>query len=86
MITLKSEPLVVEEIKRKTTAKLFKDLKVGDSIALSVQVKHAGSNRGIAYATYIKTTNLSTGETIGNSFNQLPQLLDVFKFKDIEEN
>jgi hypothetical protein len=83
-IILKSDPLSIIKVKRKTTAKLFKDLKVGDSIMLSVPVKHAGSNRGITYSTYIKTINLANNEVTLNSFNQLPQLLDVFEFKNSE--
>lgn len=84
-IILTSGELVVSEIIRKTTAKLFKDLVVGDKIKLSVILKPAGTNRGQTYSTYIKVENLNNGEKVFNSFNQLPKLIDCFKFKKLEE-
>ena len=60
-IVLKSNTLVVNNILKKTRAKLFKDLKIGDKIQLSVEVKYAGINRS-TYATYILVENLKTKE------------------------
>jgi len=76
-ILLKSNILVVAKILRKTKARLFKDLKIGDKITFSVPIKHAGSNRGTTYSTYIETKNVATGEVVLNSFNQLPPLLET---------
>ena len=82
-IILKSNTLIVEEIKRKTSAKMFKDIEVGDMISLSVDVDYAGSNRGMTYATYIKCTNLSKKDAAYKSFNEMPRFLNMFKLKEI---
>ena len=83
-IILKSNTLVVNRILKKTRAKLFRDLKVGDKLELSVEVKkYAGINRN-TYATYIVVENVKTKEVVGKSFNELPRLLD--KFELIESN
>lgn len=79
-IILESRILKVSKINKKTKAKMFENLKVGDQIQFSVPIKEAGRNKG-TYATYIKATNLGTGETAYNSFNQLPTLLDIFEFE-----
>jgi hypothetical protein len=86
MITLKSNVLKVAKINKSTTAEVFKDLKVGDRILLSIPVTYAGTNtnRG-TYASYIKVENLETGQVTYKSFNQLPRFLDYFKFTQGEE-
>jgi hypothetical protein len=81
-IILASETLVVTKINRRTKAKMFEHLKVGDLIEFSVPIKKAGRNRG-TYATYIKATNIKTGETIHSSFNQMPTILNAFEFEPI---
>jgi ribosomal protein L19 len=81
MITLKSEILKVTKINRKTKAQMFENLKVGDTIQLSVSVKYAGRNRG-TYATYIQIKNIKTGEITHSSFNQIDYILDAFEFKE----
>lgn len=78
-IVLKSEELEIIEVVSKTKAKMFKDLGVGDKINLSIIVDYAGSNRGSTYASYI--TCESNGNVVYKSFNELPRLLDCFKFK-----
>ncbi len=83
-IILKSNTLRVVNIIKKTKATMFTNLMVGDEVKFSVQLKIAGSNRGNTYATYIKTKNLRTGEITLNSFNQLPKILNKFKFEEIE--
>ncbi|MCY8549455.1 hypothetical protein MOD25_05995 [Bacillus haynesii] len=79
-IFLKSEVLEVEKIITKTNAKMFKDLKIGDKIMLSIPVKKAGSNRG-TYASYITIENLQNGERAYKSFNQIEDMLNKFEFK-----
>ena len=83
-IILKSNTLIVEEIIRKTSANMFKDIEVGDKLSLSVSVEYAGSNRGSTYATYIKCTNLSKNDVAYKSFNQMPTFLDFFKLKEVK--
>jgi predicted DNA-binding ArsR family transcriptional regulator len=77
-IILSSGRLIVKDILRKSSARMFKNLKVGDIIEISVPVKHAGTRRGKTYSTYIRTVNVTTGENTHNSFNQLPKILDAF--------
>lgn len=79
-IIMKSEKLEIIDIVKKTSAKMFKDLKIGSVIQLSIPVKVAGGNKG-TYASYITVENIDTGEKTGKSFNELPKLLDCFKFK-----
>lgn len=81
-IILKSDVLTVTKINRKTKAKMFENLKVGDKIEFSVPIKQAGRSRG-TYATYIKAINISTNEETFSSFNQLPSVLDAFEFEII---
>jgi len=59
---------------------MFKDLKIGDKIVLSVPVEYAGRNGG-SHATYIKVENLQNGEYTHKSFNQIGMLLNCFEFK-----
>ena len=80
-IVLKSNTLIVEGIKRKTSAKMFKDIEVGDKLSLSVDVDYAGSNRRITYATYIKCTNLSKNDVAYKLFNEMPRFINMFKLK-----
>lgn len=85
-IILKSKELLVKEIIIKTKAKLFKDIEVGHSLLLTVEVKPAGQGANGTYATYIKCTNLTTGKWIYKSFNELPRLLNYFKLEEINKN
>ena len=82
-IILKSNTLIVEEIIRKTSAKMFKDIEVGDKLRLSVDVDYAGSYIGMTYATYIKCTNISKNDAAYKSFNEMPRFLNMFKLKEV---
>lgn len=79
-IVLQSRVLVVTKIVRKTSAKMFKNLDVGDEIQLSTIAKGSGSGRG-CYAQYIQVRNIKTGEYTSKSFNELDRLLDAFEFE-----
>jgi len=78
-IILKSDILTITKINRKTKAKMFENLSIGDKVVFSVPIKQAGSNRG-TYATYIKVENINTGEITHSSFNQIVSILDAFEF------
>lgn len=78
-IILKSEVLVIKEIKKKTKAKNLESLKVGDSIQLSVDASPVGRNKG-TYAAYIKIEDLQTGKCNYKSFNQIGDLYRTFEF------
>lgn len=79
-IILKSDIITVKKINRKTKAKMFENLRVGDKLEFLVPIQYAGHNRG-TYATYIIVKNLGTGETTASSFNQLPTILNAFEFE-----
>lgn len=79
-IMLRSDPITISKILKKTKAKMFENLKMGDSIEFSVPLKPAGRNKG-TYATYITIKNLKTGEETQSSFNQLPIVLKSFEFE-----
>lgn len=80
-IKLSSSVITITNIKRKTNAKMFCNLNVGDRIKFSVPIKYAGHNRS-TYATYITIIKLETGEQTQLSFNQLPIILNAFEFTD----
>jgi len=82
-IILKSTVLEVKKVLNKTKAEMFKDLKVGDRIELSIPVKYAGSNGG-SYASYIKAENITTRDANYSSFNQMPSKLLNFEFINVE--
>lgn len=77
-IVLQSGNLVVEKVLKKTKAKMFKDLKVGDKIQISVPVKVPGVNRR-THATYLTVINTNNGEYACKSFNELTPILDCFE-------
>lgn len=83
-IILHSGILQVTKINRKTKAKMFKNLKVGDTIEFSVPIKQAGKGVSGTYATYIRAVNINTGEETNSSFNQIPIILEAFEFKPIK--
>lgn len=71
---------VVNNVLKKTSAKIFKDLVVGSKLNFTVTLCPAGQNRGQTYATYIKVTNTLTGEHNLFSFNEIARYLDCFEF------
>ncbi|MEX0597811.1 MAG: hypothetical protein WD512_15065, partial [Candidatus Paceibacterota bacterium] len=75
-----SNKLRITKINKKTNAKMFKDLIVGNVILLSIPVKYAGGNKG-TYASYIRVENLDSGESSHKSFNQIESVLDMFEFE-----
>ena len=85
MIVLNSGVLRVKKIIKKTSAKVFKDLAVGDEVEFSVQIQRAGVSRGRTYSTYITCRNIATGESISHSFNQLSSIIDKFEFEEVGE-
>jgi hypothetical protein len=83
-ILMISSIYTITNIKRKTNAKMFKNLKIGDKIEFFVPIKPAdGGYRG-TYAMYIAIRNISTSEVALNSFNQLPKILESFELEVVE--
>lgn len=66
---------IVSEIKAKTTARLLKDVKVGDVLEFSLPLRSTGHGRA-AYVPMIRVTNLHTEETTTFSLNELSKILD----------
>ena len=82
MIVMESKTLRVSKILKKSSAKMFSDLKVGDTVKFSVDLKRAGRNGG-SYATYIKAEHLESGNTNHSSFNQMPSIISRFEFEEV---
>lgn len=76
-IMMTSERYRVMEIKKKTNAKMFKNIQLGDVITFKTPVKRAGGFRG-TNATWITTTLERTNETAFKTFNELPEILKNF--------
>ena len=79
-IFLNSNILFITKVIKQSSAKMFKDLKIGDRIVLEIEVEHVGGNRGQTYAPYIRITNIETGDYTLKSFNQISYLLSCFEF------
>lgn len=73
-----------KRVLKKSLSPAFKDLKYGDVIKFSVEIKAAGRNKG-TYATYINCFNPQTKKESSLSFNQIERTLDCFEFEEVEE-
>ena len=82
MIVMESKTLRVSKILKKSSAEMFADLKVGDTVKFSVDLKRAGRNGG-SYATYIKAEHLESGNTNHSSFNQMSSIISRFEFEEV---
>lgn len=84
-ILLTSKALKIAKIKRRTSAKFFKDLKVGDEIKVVGILRDPGRSWGSSsnglYATYFNVVNETTGEMTRNSLTMLSKLLANFEFE-----
>lgn len=82
---LKSSVYEVVEIKKKTKAKLFGDIKVGDLLQFETRIKHVGGASNGIYATYIKTTNLTQKTSGSKSQTETVKYLDYFELIEVED-
>ena len=78
-ILLQSRVLKVFAIRKRSTGKLFKDLKTDSKIRISFKIV------GDCGASYLDVENLDTGETVHKSQAELRKLLDCFMFNEVEE-
>lgn len=76
-IMMISERYRVMKIKKKTAAKMFKNVQVGDVLTFRTPIRRAGGNGG-TYATGITTTLERTKESTVKTFNELPTILQNF--------
>lgn len=82
-ITMKSAPIRVVA-NRKTTAKFWKDVEVGDILVCSQDVKGQGSGRGL-YAVDIAISNVTKGTAPYNTMNQVTRNMDGYEFEEVSE-
>jgi hypothetical protein len=78
---MKSEVLTVKKINKKTKAEMFKNIKVGNKILLSIPVESVGRGYRGTYASYIRIDNLDTDEHTFKSFNEICYILPCFEFE-----
>ena len=70
------------EIHKKSQSPAFKDLKKGNVIEFSVEIKSAGRSSRGTHATYISCYNPQTGQVSNLSFNQIARTLECFEFEE----
>lgn len=73
-ITLSKE-IVVKEIKAKTQAKMFKNVKVGDRLRFCLRLGQIARHSGL-HATYIYVYNLTRHEYTRSSMNMLVNTIE----------
>lgn len=85
-IVMRSSKYEVFNIIKKTNAKIFKDIEVGDILQFSVPLEYAGTGSGGTYAVDIRVENISKpGNIAYKTFNQLPSLLRHFELEEIPD-
>jgi len=67
------------EIKKKTKAKVFKDLKVGDEVLLTASLDNMAG-----YSKKLKVTNLQTGESDNKYFTDISKIFELLEFEEID--
>lgn len=73
----------VSKVLKKSSAGMFKNLKEGDLVYFSLELKPIGRSRNGTYATYITCTNYNTREKTESSLNQLGRTLACFEWKEL---
>lgn len=81
-MTLKTQAKCIKVLK-KSASPAFQDIRVGDTIFFSCDIKACGRNKS-TYATYICCKNERTGEESNLSFNQIERVLKNFEFEEIK--
>lgn len=71
------------EIHKKSQSPAFKDLKNGDVIEFSVEIKPVGRSSRGTHATYIRCFNPQTDQVSNLSFNQIARTLECFEFMEV---
>lgn len=74
----------VTKINRKSSSPCFKDLKIGDVIEFSIEIKRVGSSSRGTRAAYITCCNEQTGYESNLSFNQIGNILHCCELEEIE--
>ena len=83
-IILKSKKYRITKLNRKTKAKGFCDLKVGDVIYFQDEIAPCGRNGDRLYASGFDCVNDKTKEIIGGfTHNESPKYLSIFELEEI---
>ena len=77
---------ICTEIHKKSQSPAFKDLKNGDVIEFSVEIKPVGRSSRGTHAAYIRCFNPQTDQISNLSFNQIARTLECFEFKEKDQN
>lgn len=72
-------------VNKKSKAKGFQSLRVGDIMRFTIPLKAIGRNSysSSTHAAYIDCKNMRTGEEGFHSFNQIEKYLNCYDFKQI---
>ena len=83
-ILMESKILRIVKVKKKTSEKMFKDLKAGDKIKLSISVNIAGTNQnGKTFTSVITIESLKNKDRAYKNFNEIAPILDCFELEDL---
>ena len=84
-IKLRSKNYEITKLNRKTTAKGFCDLKIGDVIYFETVIKRAGRNGNSLYASSFICINTKTNICIREfTHNESSLYLSIFELKEVE--
>lgn len=85
-IILKSNNYKIIKLNRKTKAKGFCELKVGDIIHFETEIERAGRNGNRLYASGFGCINSITNKRIGGfTHNESTKYLEIFQLKELEQ-
>lgn len=86
MIDLQSELYEVVEIKKKTGAELFKNVKVGDRLRFSMEIEHTGrASGGGVFASSVYILNVTQDRGAWKTQSQLVNILkNNFEIKQVQ--
>lgn len=84
-IKLQSKKYEIVKLNRKTKARGFCNLKVGDIIYFETEIEEAGRNGNRLYASGFSCINGKTNEYVGGfTHNESPRYLDIFELKEVK--
>lgn len=85
-IILKSSDYEIVKLNRKTRAKGFCELKVGDIIHFETEIKRAGRNNNRLYASGFWCVDSITGKKIACfTHNESERYLEIFDLKEVSK-
>lgn len=73
----------VVSIEKKSGAKMFKELKVGDIVDITKVLCSESPRFDVTRASYCEVKNHDTGETVRKSFAELQNIMKAFEWRQI---